>query len=180
MAECEKRKELRQIIDCKDRILLVHATTGTARAVREVLADSGVLTRLSDSKAAGEVAVLNAFFEMLRVDPERAYYGYDHVRKCHEAGAIETLLVTDGLFRAADLPTRRRYVDLTDDVKAAVRRVVRSACAQDCLAAHTALGASFLPSGGTCCGVLLAACKWRAVGTDYRRGRSAALPGPRN
>ncbi|RMX51398.1 hypothetical protein pdam_00020804, partial [Pocillopora damicornis] len=40
-----------------------------------------------------------------------------HVEKANEALAIETLLVTDELFRSTDLPTRKRYVKLVESVK---------------------------------------------------------------
>ncbi|XP_027037348.1 protein pelota homolog [Pocillopora damicornis] len=49
--------------------------------------------------------------------PDRAYYGVTHVEKANEALAIETLLVTDELFRSTDLPTRKRYVKLVESVK---------------------------------------------------------------
>ena len=36
---------------------------------------------------------------MLSTDAYRAFYGYDHVVKAAEQDAIETLLLTDSLFR---------------------------------------------------------------------------------
>ena len=35
----------------------------------------------------------------------------------NERMAIESLLVTDDLFRSADIPTRKRYVKLVQEVK---------------------------------------------------------------
>jgi protein pelota len=53
----------------------------------------------------------------LSTDADRAFYGYDHVRKAADLGAISTLLLSDNLFRAIDIPTRKRYVKLVEDVK---------------------------------------------------------------
>lgn len=42
---------------------------------------------------------LNDFFDMLKNDPARAFYGYKHVAAANEKAAIQTLLITDELFR---------------------------------------------------------------------------------
>jgi protein pelota len=36
---------------------------------------------------------------MLKNEPDRAFYGYDHVFKANERLAVQTLLVSDELFR---------------------------------------------------------------------------------
>lgn len=95
----------------------VHCSSGHQQALREVLSDPAVIAKVSDTKAAGEVKALDSFFSMLSTDEDRAFYGFDHVRKAQDQNAIETLLVTDNLFRAADLATRKKYVALVDDVE---------------------------------------------------------------
>lgn len=54
---------------------------------------------------------------MMDTDPDKAYYGYDHVLKAHEQLAIDSLLVTDELFRASDVKTRKKYVELVESVR---------------------------------------------------------------
>jgi protein pelota len=98
--------------------LLVHASTAFKGAVREVLEDPSVMARVKDTKAATEVRALNDFFETLASAPERAFYGPAHVFAAHELGAIDTLLIADGLFRCADAAARRRWVLLTEEVEA--------------------------------------------------------------
>ena len=73
--------------------------------------------RLADTKASGEVKILNDFYDMLKNDPDRAFYGFDHVNQANERLAIQTLLVSDELFRSADLQTRKKYVALVENVK---------------------------------------------------------------
>jgi protein pelota len=54
---------------------------------------------------------------MMHADPDRAFYGYRHVALANEQGAVDTLLITDGLFRAANPALRRRYVTLVESVR---------------------------------------------------------------
>lgn len=61
--------------------------------------DPLVISRISDTKAAGEVKVLEAFCSILQNDPGRAFYGKSHVRAAVQAQAVETLLISDKLFR---------------------------------------------------------------------------------
>jgi len=111
-----------------------------------VIADPVVAEKLADTKAANEVRVLNSFYEMLKNQPDRAFYGYNHCLSAANAQAIEDLLVTDQLFRyelhrvsspssaavrigrgislmpslhnrsACDIDTRRKYISLCDQV----------------------------------------------------------------
>ena len=54
---------------------------------------------LQDTKAAKETKALQAFHDMMGQDSARAFYGPGHVQAAHELGAIQTLLITDTLFR---------------------------------------------------------------------------------
>lgn len=65
----------------------------------EVLQDPAVMVKISDTKAAGEVKALETFYTMLQCEPARAFYGKKHVEKANEAQAVETLLISDNLFR---------------------------------------------------------------------------------
>lgn len=67
--------------------------------MNEVMQDPSIQAKLADTKAAKEVQALEQFYTMLNSDPDRAFYGYNHVAKANEQGAIGTLLVTDELFR---------------------------------------------------------------------------------
>lgn len=49
--------------------------------------------------------------------PTKAMYGFKHVERANEQQAIQTLMVTDGLFRACDIPTRKKYVALVESAK---------------------------------------------------------------
>lgn len=112
-----ERRQLRAIIENKSKIILVHTTSGYKHSLREVLDAPNVMNLIKDTKAAQEVRALKDFFDMLSNVPERACYGPKHVEVAHERMAIQTLLITDELFRNADVPTRQKYVNLVSSVK---------------------------------------------------------------
>ncbi|KAG5185429.1 eRF1 domain 1-domain-containing protein [Tribonema minus] len=122
---CEEavRREDRPLIENKAKFVLCHATSGHKHAVEELLSQPAVLARLADTKAAAEVRALAEFFAMLKADPDRAFYGYAHVARACADSAVDALLVTDGLFRARELATRRKYVALVEDAKEKGARV---------------------------------------------------------
>ncbi|KAK9692174.1 hypothetical protein RND81_09G245900 [Saponaria officinalis] len=112
-----ERKQLRSIIENKSRIILAHTTSGYKHSLKEVLDAPNVMSMIKDTKAAQEVRALEEFFSMLSNDPDRACYGPKHVEVAHERMAIQTLLITDELFRSADVATRQKYVNLVSSVK---------------------------------------------------------------
>lgn len=57
---------------------------------------------MADTKAAGEVKSLEMFYQMLQLEPAKAFYGKNHIIKAAEAQAVETLLISDNLFRWVD------------------------------------------------------------------------------
>ncbi|XP_076045285.1 pelota mRNA surveillance and ribosome rescue factor [Oratosquilla oratoria] len=105
------------ILENKSKFVLVHSSNGFKHSLREVLEDQTVTARLADTKAAGEMKVLQQFMSLMGTDPDRAYYGIRHVEKANESQAIETLLVSDSLFRSWVLAERKRYVRLVDAVR---------------------------------------------------------------
>ncbi|XP_031553957.1 protein pelota homolog [Actinia tenebrosa] len=111
------KMEWKNLLDNKSKFLSVHSSSGHKHALKEILSDPSIASRLADTKASSEVKSLDTFYTTLQNEPDRAYYGVRHVERANEAMAVETLLVTDKLFRSADLPTRRRYVALVESVK---------------------------------------------------------------
>lgn len=105
------------ILDNKSKFVLVHSSSGFKHSLKEVLQDPVVVSKMSDTKAAAEVKALENFYIMLQSEPAKAYYGKDHVLRAADAQAIETLLISDNLFRCQDVNTRKEYVNLVDSVR---------------------------------------------------------------
>ncbi|KAI9271449.1 hypothetical protein BY458DRAFT_586530 [Sporodiniella umbellata] len=106
------------IMENKSKFVQIHCSNGHKHALTEIMQDPSIQARLADTKAAREVQALDKFYEMMNTDPDRAFYGFDHIEKANEIGAIGTLLVTDELFRSADIGTRKKYVSLVEQVRA--------------------------------------------------------------
>ncbi|KHJ85847.1 putative translation factor pelota [Oesophagostomum dentatum] len=101
----------------RGKFMLTHSSSGFKHALKEVLEDPAVAARLADTKAQGEVKALNTFFELMSTEPDRAFYGYKHVSMANAEQAIDTLLLSDSLFRSQDLATRKKYVALVESVR---------------------------------------------------------------
>ena len=111
------RRDDRPLIENKSKFVLCRASSGHKHALEEVFSDPNVAAQMTETKVAKEVAILNRFMRMMDTDPDKAYYGYDHVAKANEQLSIDSLLVTDELFRASDVKTRKRYVRLVESVR---------------------------------------------------------------
>nr|CAG4645566.1 EOG090X07BV [Lynceus sp. MCZ IZ 141354] len=117
MLQWAVKNDHRVLQDNKSKFLLVHSSSGFKHSLREILSDPSVMNRLVDTKAAAEVKALESFYSILHSEPSRAFYGYKHVQKANEALAIDTLLVSDNLFRSQSVEERKRYVSLVDSVR---------------------------------------------------------------
>ncbi|KAL1140073.1 hypothetical protein AAG570_000005 [Ranatra chinensis] len=105
------------LIENKSKFLLIHSSSGFKHSLKEVLLDPAVIAKMADTKALGEVRALEAFYTMLQTEPAKAFYGLKHIEKACEAQAIETLLISDDLFRCQDVSQRKKYVALVDSVR---------------------------------------------------------------
>jgi len=116
--EAAKRDD-KVLLQHKNKFVLCKASSGHKHALDEVFSDPSIMQQITDTKVAKEVDILNQFMRMLDTDPDRAYYGYDHVAQAQEALAIDSLLVSDGLFRNSNVKLRKQYVELVESVRAA-------------------------------------------------------------
>lgn len=116
LEECVRRDD-RPLIENKGKFVLCKASSGHKHAIEEVFGDEKVMARMNETKIAKEVDALNRFMRMIDTHPDKAYYGFNHVQRANEELAIDTLLVTDDLFRSTDLNTRKKYVKLVESVR---------------------------------------------------------------
>lgn len=83
------------------------------------MASPGIASQIKDTKAAKETQLLQAFYDMMAKDSSRAFYGPGHVQAAHELGAVQTLLITDTLFRVNNVAQRQKYAALVEQVQEA-------------------------------------------------------------
>lgn len=118
-AQAGKREEARGLFAHRPKVVRCRASCGFRHAIREVLSDPETAAQLASTRAAGEVAALDAFLAMLGKDDGRAIYSYAHVRAACDLAALSSLLISDELFRARSVAVRRQYVDLVEDARSA-------------------------------------------------------------
>ena len=99
MIQWATKTDEKKILDNKSKFVLAHSSSGFKHSVRgkngikpkhtrslsssslmdlviaELLSDPNLTTRLSETKAAGEVKALETFYQMMHTEPTRAYYG---------------------------------------------------------------------------------------------------------
>ncbi|KAJ9186094.1 hypothetical protein P3X46_005635 [Hevea brasiliensis] len=104
------KKFFERVVQDQFHCLLLLEAERRQHSLREVPDAPNFMNLIKDTKAAQE-----DFFNMLSND--RGCYGPKHVEVAHERMAVRTLLMTDDLFRNADIPTRQKYVNLVSLVK---------------------------------------------------------------
>ncbi|KAK4542925.1 hypothetical protein LTR36_006114 [Oleoguttula mirabilis] len=111
-------KPLQQLVP---KITVAHSASGHLHSLAEVLASPAVTSKLSDTKFARETQLMDRFFELIRKDDARAWYGPRECELAVERGAVGkgggVLLISNSLFRSQDIRTRKRWVKLVDEVK---------------------------------------------------------------
>jgi protein pelota len=100
---------------------VVHSNSGHVHSLNEILKSPEVLAKMKDMKFARETQYVDQFFDMLKLDDGRAWYGTSAVEKAVKDGAVGpgggVLLVNNSLFRSEDLALRKKYVALVDKVR---------------------------------------------------------------
>uniref|UniRef100_A0A674P927 Protein pelota homolog n=1 Tax=Takifugu rubripes TaxID=31033 RepID=A0A674P927_TAKRU len=104
------RQDNKVLLENRPKFMMVHSSSGHKYSLKEILSDPAVTSRLSDTKAAGEVKALEDFYKMLQHEPDRALYGTTYWICIHAS-----LLFCAA--RHQDVPTRSRYVRLVDNVR---------------------------------------------------------------
>jgi protein pelota len=102
-------------------VTVTHSSNAHLSSLAEVLKSPSVMTKLRNSRFARETQLLDQFYESLRKDDGRAWYGPNEVEKCVDKGAVGrgggVLLISNDLFRAKDVRVRKRWVALVDRVR---------------------------------------------------------------
>lgn len=101
---------------------VVHANSGHVHSLNDVLKSPEVTVKMKDMKFAKETLYVDQFFDRLKLDDGRAWYGTSAVQKAVDDGAVGPgggiLLVNNSLFRSEDLATRKKYVAIVEKVRA--------------------------------------------------------------
>lgn len=112
-----RRQKLQQIEENKERVVVVNAS-GKA-TLKAVLHEPEVMKLIRGKNGAVEITAWKDLCDMLSNDSSRACYGSKSVEKANELMAIDTLFISDELYRSANHGSRHKYTDLVKSVKKA-------------------------------------------------------------
>ncbi|KAK4281579.1 hypothetical protein QN277_013052 [Acacia crassicarpa] len=118
-----RRLRMRRIEDNESRIVVAECKKDDLN-LKEVLSDNGVMDLIKNRKVGSEIRDFRKLWDLVDKDSSRACYGAKHVQAAHEMAAIETLLITDDLYRSSDIETRRKYTNFAKSVKKGGGKVV--------------------------------------------------------
>ena len=102
----------------RENTILVHTSDGHKRSLNEALNDPTVLARMSGTKQAEDISLFASFRAALGRDNGYAWYGPSYVKRAVDFGAVQTLLLCDGLLKSASPHERKVYSEMSDAVKA--------------------------------------------------------------
>lgn len=113
-------KTLQSLIKRK-AFVVVHSSSGYLHSLNEVMKSPEVMVKLKNTKYARETRLMSDFFDLLRKDDGRAWYGPRECEAAVETGAVGRgggiLIISNSLFRSQDVAIRRRWVRLVDRVR---------------------------------------------------------------
>lgn len=102
-------------------ILTAHASSGHMSALAAALASPALRSKITDAKYARETMLMDRFYDLMRKDDHRAWYGPKEVERAVDKGGVGrgggVLLISDSLFRSLDIRVRKRWVRLVDRVR---------------------------------------------------------------
>lgn len=111
----------KQLMSFVPSILTAHSSSAHMHSLGEVLSSPALKSKLADTKYSRESALMDRFFDLLRRDDARAWYGPREVERAVAQGAVGrgggVLLISNLLFRASEVGERKRWVSLVDKVR---------------------------------------------------------------
>ncbi|KAL4382327.1 hypothetical protein HN51_005944 [Arachis hypogaea] len=111
-----KRMKMRSIEENIGRIV-VAAGGGCNGDLKDLLGEGTVINLMKDSKVGLQIRALKKVWDMVSSDSDRACYGPKSVESAQEMGAIETLLISDELYRSDEVAIRKRHGCLVKAVR---------------------------------------------------------------
>jgi protein pelota len=111
------RRDLRAVVSFKSKVILCNISSVTKWALEEVLSDDALSKKLENVKALEETRALNTFFHTFDSCPEKAAYGWDEVSLSVELGAVDSLFISDEVFRTSDVTRRKQIAEMVENVK---------------------------------------------------------------
>lgn len=100
--------------DFSSKAIIAHCSSGYQHSLKEILTSQAMNQKIQQMSCAQEQATLDRFFETLATCEDKATYGPKSVDVAIREMAVETLLISDKLFRSKNTEQRKHYVRIHD------------------------------------------------------------------
>jgi protein pelota len=89
--------------DLQSKMITAHCSSGYQHSLKEILSSSFMNQKIASMACASETVTLDKFFETLALCEDKCTYGPKSVEVALTEDAIETMLISDKLFRSKNL-----------------------------------------------------------------------------
>ena len=96
------------------RVILTHSANAYKQSLKTVMGNQMIQQQIQQMGFSTETQLLDLFFETLRTEDTKVCYGRMSVECAMDHNAVETLLISDHLFRSTSTEVRRIYVKLSE------------------------------------------------------------------
>ncbi|KPA86720.1 putative eukaryotic peptide chain release factor subunit 1 [Leptomonas pyrrhocoris] len=108
---------LREMFLNLSKFLLVKVNSTTISGLKEALAEPGVAQRMESTKCVDDIRVWEKFQNTMNKDPDLCVYTPQFVYHAATTGAVETLMISDDVFRSDEPTVRRFFLSLVNFVR---------------------------------------------------------------
>jgi len=103
LKEIVEKKSNDFLRDFYSKTITAHCSSGFKHSLGELLSSQNLNSRIQSMSCASETAVLDKFFETLALCEDKVTYGPKSVEYSINEMAVETLLISDKLFRSQNI-----------------------------------------------------------------------------
>lgn len=111
------KKNDKQMLNLKNKFIIIKTSSVYKDSLNEILNDETMKKKILNMKVVSHVSVLNRFYKYFDKNEEKICYGPSEIEYAASINSIESLLITEKVFRNSDVTTRKKYVKLVQNVK---------------------------------------------------------------
>ncbi|SBT75555.1 PelOta protein homologue, putative [Plasmodium ovale] len=110
-------KNEKKILNIQDKFLIIKTSSIYKTSINEIIKDEHMKKKILNMKVVSHIDILNTFYKIFEKNEEKVCYGDAEVRHASSQNAIDSLLITDSIFRNCDVLRRKAYVNMVEQVK---------------------------------------------------------------
>ncbi|SCA48476.1 PelOta protein homologue, putative [Plasmodium ovale] len=110
-------KNEKKILNIQEKFLIIKTSSIYKTSINEIINDEHMKKKILNMKVVSHIDILNTFYKIFEKNEEKVCYGDAEVRHASSQNAIDSLLITDSIFRNCDVLRRKAYVSMVEQVK---------------------------------------------------------------